>query len=111
MKDKPVFGTIDALGGWHVDYAVCLPVTDKCGVTYHSLSGYGNFPFDRFPDIPVIDYRNVPGKQLIAAINIRECFRPKICHPLLYSGTLETYLNAIRELEIPIIYGGQSCSA
>ena len=54
MKErKPLFGMIPHYAGsWSVQY-----VGDNGGT--QSLSGYGDFPFDRFPSIPVVDCRTV----------------------------------------------------
>ena len=50
--EKPLYGTIPFCGNeWSVVFA------DHDNVTNQSLSGYGDFPFDRFC-IPVIDFRN-----------------------------------------------------
>ena len=52
----PLYGVIPFFGGeWTVTFK---KVRD--GKAWHSsrLSGYGAFPFERFPNIPVIDYTN-----------------------------------------------------
>ena len=50
---KPLFGMIPADGGgWSVN---C--VGDERGTS--ALSGYGDFPRERFPSIPVVDCRTV----------------------------------------------------
>ena len=50
----PLYGTIPFFGG---EWTVTFKKT-RDGKAWHTgnLSGYGDFPFDRFPNIPVIDY-------------------------------------------------------
>ena len=51
-KEKAVYGVIPYFGGeWTVEMR-------KEGNTTSRITGYGEFPFDRYPDIPVIDFRN-----------------------------------------------------
>lgn len=48
---KPVYGVIAYTGGqWTVNYE------DSGNCRNHTLTGYGDFPYDRFPDLPVIDF-------------------------------------------------------
>ena len=96
-KDKPVYGCISYFGGeWMVSFEAT--VSDG-SYTTSSLSGYGEFPFDRFPSIPVIDYRN--NDNVIKAISIPLSELPIEVYPGS-KGTLESYLAKIEALNIRI---------
>ena len=102
-KGTPCYGTISYLGGWGITFDVSM---DKTGIACRALDGCGEFPFDRFPNVPVIDFRTAsePGI-LIKAINIPVSMHPACTHPGYYTGTLESYLNEIEKLGIKIIRG------
>ena len=51
-EEKPIYGTIPYFGG---SWSVILKPEGSC--VRKSLTGYGEFPFDRFC-IPVIDFRD-----------------------------------------------------
>lgn len=56
---EALFGSISALGGtWTVTFRA-REQTDRHSSISGSHTGYGDFPFDRFPGLPVIDYRTV----------------------------------------------------
>ena len=64
QSTEPLYGTIPYFAGtWHVTYQPVGSCTSK------TLSGYGDFPFDRFK-IPVIDFRNASLKQLSAWLTL-----------------------------------------
>ena len=55
----PCYGIVNYFGdGWTVYYR---HKKTEDGYTTGSLSGYGDFPFDEFPNIPVIDYSGSSG--------------------------------------------------
>ena len=55
-KNIPLYGTIPYYGGYSVTYR--KEKSPHGGECSHCLHGYGDFPFDKFPDIPVINFRN-----------------------------------------------------
>lgn len=58
MKSKPIYGTIAYFGGWSVSFA------PEGSVSSSTLSGYGDFPVERFPGLPVVDFRSLDGPGL-----------------------------------------------
>jgi hypothetical protein len=57
-KEKPLYGTIPYYSGsWSVTFQKEKSGTGN-GETSHYLSGYGDFPFEKYPNIPVINYRD-----------------------------------------------------
>lgn len=57
-QPRPIYGTIAYFGGWSVVFA------PHGNVSHSSLSGYGAFPRDRFPGLPVVDFRTLDGPGL-----------------------------------------------
>ena len=101
LEPIPVYGTIPYLGGeWTVNY----DVTRERDCSRHDLSGCGDFPFDRFPNIPVIDFRTAPNTEAVFnVINLPDSVRPKCVNTLSYKGTLEGFLDAVQDLGIKVI--------
>jgi hypothetical protein len=96
----PVYGIISASGGqWTVEYHVTKNTT---GLSTHSITGYGDFPKERYPDIPVIDYTTAQPGMIAKSLGLPGTVRPNETEPY-YSGTLETFLNAIRDIGISVI--------
>jgi hypothetical protein len=61
-KEIPLFGVIAASGGsWTVTHK-------PTRYTHSQTQGYGEFPFDRYPGIPVIDYRPADTKLIIRLV-------------------------------------------
>ena len=109
---KPIIGYIAALGGWSVDFVA--EVRSDGNYSTSTLTGYDrDFPYERFPSIPVVDFRTADGDKLSAAINILDRYRPKVIAPY-YDGTIETYLDELRKIGIAIIdpdpCSGRICS-
>ena len=100
---KPLYGIIAASGGqWTVDYQV-TPRKDGSGIVSHGVTGYGEFPRERFPDIPVIDYRNATSEQILKSLALGNNVRPKEENPVVYTGTLEGFLTTIKDIGIKVI--------
>jgi len=93
-KTVPVYATINYFGnGWSVHYK-------SYGSTRNiTHSGYGPFPHDRFPGIPVIDFTGNDG--VIQAIAIKLDDMPREVNPSC-NGTLESYLDKIRSFGISV---------
>lgn len=54
--DKPAFGIISYTAGqWTVNFIKESSGQNGCFMTGH-VTGYGSFPFEKYPNIPVIDY-------------------------------------------------------
>jgi hypothetical protein len=97
-KNIPLYGIISYSGN---QYTVIFkeevyPYSTITG----SLTGYGNFPYEKYPDIPVVNFTG--ADKVIESINISRDLRPKE-ESSNYSGTLQTYLNELIKLDIPII--------
>jgi hypothetical protein len=96
-QSKALYGTIPYFGG---SYSVTFaPEKNATGSTTTStLTGYGDFPFADFPDLPVIDYRN------------NEAVFPCMAYPTEqrpgYGGNLEAFLAFHRAHNVPILKGG-----
>jgi hypothetical protein len=99
-KNIPLYGSIPFLGG---EYTITYREEKQKGSkTTGRLSGYGKFPFEKYPDIPVIDFRTANEKSIWEAINLPDTLRPQEENSSSYHGTLETYLKAIRALGIDV---------
>jgi hypothetical protein len=88
-QSNPLYGSISYYGsGW----SVVFPGS--------RLSGYGDFPRARFPGLPVIDYRGIDyrGNEAVwqQAIDLPDSARPQ------YGGPLDSFLDTIRNLGIPV---------
>jgi hypothetical protein len=69
---KAIYGTIAYFGGWSVSFAPEGNSQNIC------LSGYDKeFPRDRFPNIPVIDFRTCENMRLLPDALVAECFTHK----------------------------------
>lgn len=94
----PLYGIIAYTGNqWSITFKEEFY---KKSSTTSTLSGYGSFPYDRYPDIPVIDFNG--ADKVIESLSIPRSLRPKE-ESGINSGTLETYLNELIKLDIPII--------
>ena len=110
-EDIPLYGIISASGGqWTVDYQV-HPRKDGSGIVSHGVTGYGDFPRDRFPDLPVIDYRRATSNQILKALALPSSVRAREENPIAYSGTLIGFLNEIRKIGIRIDDHKTTCDA
>lgn len=69
------------------------------GTTTGRLNGYGAFPYNRFPGIPVIDYTGSDAVSL--SLRIPDTRRPAE-EDDLYTGTLAGFLAEIQQLGIPV---------
>ena len=98
-KDIYLYGTIPASGGSYTVTKIGTQAPNGT-ITTGRVTGYGPFPFDKYPGIPVIDFTDSP--QVIAAIAIPDRLRPRESNPKFHAGTLKTYLQAIADLGIPI---------
>lgn len=88
-EPQPLYAKIPHLGGtWSVTHHKTPSITGH-GTTTQYLTGYGEFPRDRFPNIPVVDFRGVDDMTPI--LGIQDCHRPSEANSY-YSGTLDTYL-------------------
>lgn len=105
-NNKPMYGIINYFGsGWTVIYRKTY-LGNGCWST-NSLNGYGEFPFDEFPDIPVIDYRdnNAVLDALKANLNIIECstYNRELDNlGCMKTVRLKEYLEYIQSLDIRI---------
>lgn len=99
---KPLYGIISASGGqWTVEYQV-QPRKDGSGIVSHSITGYGDFPKERFPNIPVIDYQNATSEQILKSLSLGSNVRPAEENPVCYSGTLEGFLSTLKDIGISV---------
>lgn len=101
MTDIPVYGSISAIGGsWCVHYDCSRKKNSTCA---HSTEGYGEFPRERFPDIPVIDFRSCKLGMISKYLDLPIEIHPEEVNPLVYKGTLAGFLDAVREIGIAVI--------
>jgi hypothetical protein len=103
QKVTPLYGIISASGKqWTVEYQVEL-LPDGSGLVSHGVTGYGEFPRDKYPNIPVIDYRKATSDQIGRSLGSKYSIRPREENPVIYTGTLEGFLDFIRSIGIPVI--------
>ena len=103
----PLYGVICHEGGqWTVEYYAEINYNKK-GVRTSTVtgrySGYGNFPYEKYPQLPVIDLTNTDLKTVFKVINIPDNLRPKEENPLFNTGNLNSYLSTVRDMGVPII--------
>ena len=99
-KTKPVYAVISYYGNqWTVHYQ-CYELSDRSTVSNITTTGYGKFPYDRFPGIPVIDFTD--NDNVIKSISIPLDDMPKEVN-FHAKGSLESYLDTIRSFGIPVI--------
>ena len=69
MTRKAIYGTVAYFGGWSVSF-------EPEGVSENiTLSGYDReFPRDRFPHIPVVDFRTCEDFKRLPNAYVAECF-------------------------------------
>ena len=90
QNEHPLYGTISHLKGtWSV-------VMEKQGNTTSTLSGYGEFPFSEYNNIPVIDFSSVDIDVVLEALRYSTDNMPG------YGGNLDNYLRFIKSLGIKI---------
>ncbi len=98
---KPLYAVIAASGNqWTVDYQV-QPRKDGSGIVSHALTGYGKFPRERFPGIPVIDYTTATTEQIMKSLALPSSMRAREENPS-YTGTLEGFLSEIKSIGIEV---------
>ena len=86
-KEKAIMGTIPYFGGeWPVTFE---PTQKGVRSLTTSMSGYGEFPFDRFPNIPVVDFRE-NWESCKASMNLDVNDHPG------NGGNLKSYLKIIK---------------
>ena len=101
MLEKVLYGKICYLGGqWSVTYEPSRRDDGRVSGSGY-LTGYGNFPFDRFPDIPVID---LEGNDVAWEVFCGGC--PE--DPGYGNTHLSDYLDYYRSKGVRILYGGKS---
>lgn len=73
---RPLYGTIAYFGrSWSVTFNTRETYgRNGCNISASSLSGYGEFPFDEFPNIPVIDFRTCEDWTIIGRVSVVEAF-------------------------------------
>ena len=97
----PLYGILSYSGGQYSVVFVAVETSPECWST-STLTGYGDIlPVDRFPDIPIIDYRNNDG--VFASLKIRDNELPAKQNPRLYGNTLDGYLAAVHACGVPIL--------
>ena len=99
MLEKVMYGKIAYYSGfWSVTYE---PTRRDNGTVSESgyLTGYGKFPFDRFPDIPVID---LEGNDVAWDVLRGDC--PE--DPGYGNTRLSVYLEYYKSKGVRILYGG-----
>ena len=95
MDKKALYGTIDYSGGWHVTFEAENNRTCE-------LSGYGEFPYSRFPDIFVINFKN-DNKVFDYLKAAKNDVMPSESNPR-YTGSMDTFMELINDLGIMVIY-------
>ena len=99
MARKPLYGTISFFGSsWSVTHYEERH-GDGSSIT-SCVEGYGEFPFEEYPGLPVIDFKG--NDAVIDALAIPDNKRPQEASHRSYGGTLTSYLSAIRGLGIKI---------
>jgi len=71
MKQEyiPLYGTIPFFGNaWNVTFK---KIRSGTNFSTSTMSGYGDFPFERFPNIPVIDFTNNDSVLDVLKLNVR----------------------------------------
>ena len=63
---------------------------------------YGPYDPTKYPGIPVVDLTDATSEQIIKHINIPDGVRPKEENSVWYKGTLETYLQACRDIGLKV---------
>jgi hypothetical protein len=93
-KTIPLYATVSYSGNtWTVHYKAY-------GSTSNIIhTGYGVFPKDRFPNIPVIDYTNNDNVMAAIAIPISELPREVYRNT---NGSIESYLYTLKGLGINV---------
>ncbi len=89
---KPLFGNVAHFGScWSVIFAAE-------GNTTSYSEGYGLFPEEEYPDLPLIEYNKTGTNNILAALE----GPPSPDFPGKIGGNLAVYLWGIRSLAIPV---------
>jgi hypothetical protein len=105
MEEKALYGVIPYFAGeWTIRFQ---KEEREHSCSTHSLSGYGDFPFDKFPDIPVIDFRDndkvmesLKANWIIEEVQLITDYDLKFNSDKIIS--IEQYLNWINDLGIKV---------
>ena len=113
-KPKPVYGQIAYTGGrWSVEHVLTKDSNGTTGSS--STTGYGEFPFADYPNIPVIDYtgNDAVVDKLSANICCKETSHDygQGAGSIWISLTLEAYLQWHKDHGIDVITAGLSRQA
>ena len=101
MESKALYGIVAMTGkSWTVEYAKEIR-SDRGTITSKNLSGYGDFPTDRFPHLPVIRLDKVTMETVIRYMAIPDDHRPEDQN-MIFAGTLEGFLDEVFKLGIKI---------
>jgi hypothetical protein len=102
MKEKkPLYAVIAYTGKqWTVHFESEYDKNTHSGAVNCTLTGYGDFPTDRFPNIPVIDYTNNDG--VFQALKIRDEDHPAEVDPISNYGTVKGYLLKVMDCGVPV---------
>ena len=98
--DAPAYGTIPRTGGsWTVKYQ------DKKSTTGCIISGtrtgYGDFPFDEYRGLPVIDFSGQSFDKCFEGLKIMDRIKP--AHDI---KTLDAFIKAYQDIGIPVHMNG-----
>lgn len=97
---EPLYGIIPYFGK---EWTVIFKEEENSRET---LSGYGDFPFNRFPNIPVINLEN--NNKVIEYLRIQNELKPREENSYLYKGTMKTFLSEVKALRIEILIGDEN---
>ena len=94
MKEqKPLYGTIPYFGG---EYSIIFAKEiNEHSTATSTLSGYGDFPFAKYPGLPVINYQDND--------NVFECMKYPVEDLPGHGGDLQTFLNFIKSKGVEIL--------
>lgn len=99
--EKALYGIVAITGrSWTVEYAKEIK-SNRGTITSKNLSGCGDFPTDRFPELPVIRLDKVTMETVIRYMAIPDNHRPEEQN-MIFTGTLNGFLDEVAKLGIPI---------
>jgi len=100
IKDDriPLYAVVSYTGNsWTVHFQL---IKNKNSVTSNiTHSGYGQFPEDRFPGIPVIDYTNNDAVINTLSIPVDDYPGEVFYHS---RGTVQSYIDQIKNMGVPV---------
>lgn len=100
MTGNALYGIVALTGrSWSVEYA--KEIKPIGSITSKNLSGYGDFPVDRFPNLPVIRLDKVQAETVNKYLAIPDADRPSEQNTI-FTGTLNGFLDEVAKLFIPI---------